>query len=569
MKPIKITENFDNSINSPVVIGVCAPGDPRIDSASRERCRNIVENLAGILAEKLETSLNIDLKVVYSTTLVDGERQADLVAKQFKSQGVNIIVCAPDTWAFPQLTLMSLMAHFPKNTPLNITCGNSASRPGVVYAQALNGAFAQSGRLTHLNVGRWPDNGENPQPSQETIDSLVDWCYAAIAAVGLRGRRIVLFGHDSMGMETALAHVLPTRNVYGIEITRLDMKLLSDILTKGAYDKEEVKKLRAFVDKHIGIRLELPNSESSEAFDKSLAMYIIIRDLLTELNAVGGGFMNQLEWGSDKRGITLPACDLAESLFNSDFDHNGKKAVMPFATEADCQALLTQVFSSWLTGGNAPLFMDFRKVWDAKDLVNAADELKVQYTGDEIWATKGIVDGNNSGSASLNWAAKQGATVEEIMSKVSMPFADKDYFPGGGNSVTFVSPGGLKGIASRLAYSEVSGMFSMIWDEAETADMPEKLAEFVRSSSDYNWPHTWVVPKYATMNEYKQFAPANHLHMIMDLKPARLQYWMDLTNTLSVNEWTNRPKYIEAVDRPTPLLYLLNGGEDSTKKLLK
>ena len=569
MKPIEIRESFENSLNAPVVIGVCAPGDPRIDEASRSRCRKIVETIASEIAQNVKTPTNVDFKVVYSTTLVDGEREADIVARQFKSQGVNVVVCTPDTWAFPQLTLMNLMAHFPKNTPLNITCGNAASKPGVVYAQALNGAFAQSGRLTHLNVGKWPDTGADPKPTKETIDSLVDWCYAAITAAGLRGRRVVLFGHDSMGMETALAHVLPTRNIYGIEITRLDMKLLSDMLTKGAYDKDEVKKLRQFVDKHIGNRLELPNVDSSEAFDKSLAMYIIIRDLLNDLNAVGGGFMNQLEWGSDKRGITLPACDLAESLFNSNFDHNGEKAVMPFATEADCQALLTMLFTSWLTGGGAPLFMDFRKVWDNTDLKAAADELNISYKGDEIWATKGIVDGNNSGSASLNWAAKPGASVDEIMKNVAMPFANEDYFPGGGNSVTFISPSGFNGIAARLAYSEISGMFSMVWDEAETTDLPEKLAEFVRSSSDYNWPHTWVVPKYATMGEYKQFAPANHLHMMADLNPARLEYWMDLTNTLSVNEWANRPQYIEGKDRPTPLLYLLNGGENATKNLLK
>ena len=51
------------------------------------------------------------------------------------------------------------------------------------------------------------------------------------------GRRVVIFGHDSMGMETALAHVIPTRRTFGLEITRLDMKLLADMLAKGAYDK--------------------------------------------------------------------------------------------------------------------------------------------------------------------------------------------------------------------------------------------------------------------------------------------------------------------------------------------
>ena len=143
--------------------------------------------------------------------------------------------------------------------------------------------------------------------------------------------------------------------------------------------------------------------------------------------------------------------------------------------------------------------------------------------------------------------------------------ADAFYFPGGGNSVTFFTPGGIEGIASRLAYSELSGMFSLVWDEAATADLPAKLARAVAETSTPTWPHTWVVPKYASMAEYKQYAPANHFHMVWELAPRRLEYWMDLASVLSVTPWGARPAFIEGVDRPLPLLYLLNGGEAAAK----
>jgi L-fucose isomerase len=146
-----------------------------------------------------------------------------------------------------------------------------------------------------------------------------------------------------------------------------------------------------------------------------------------------------------------------------------------------------------------------------------------------------------------------------------MPGADLGYFPGGGNSVTFITPGGIEGIASRLAYSELSGMFSLIWDQASTVDLPPALAATVAQSSNPTWPHTWVTPRYASMVEYKQYAPANHFHMTWNLAPARLQYWMDLTNVLSVAPWSARPVFIENVDRPQPLLHLLNGGEMTAK----
>jgi len=550
-----------------VTIGVCAAGDPRADRETRERVANIVETVADIIAKRVKMPNGMPLRIVWSPMLIDGEIQADIVGRQFREAGVDAVVCTPDTWAFPQLSLMSLLAHLPADTPVNITCGNSAPKPGVVFAHAVNGALAQSGRLTHLNIGTWPDAGMKPVPTEGTIKALVDWCYAALTYAGLKGRRVVVFGHDSMGMETALAHVIPTRRTFGLEISRLDMKLLADMLLKGAYDKKELKELRSWIIKHIGKRLDLSQAGASEKLDQSLAMYLIMRNLLQELNAVGGGFMNQLEWASDLRGIPLPMCDIAESLMNSTFDHQGRKEPTPFATEADVQGLMTMLFKTWLSGGNPPLFMDFRKVYEPWDVQERAKALKIKYTSKDVWAQRGFVDGDNSGSASLDWAGKPGDSVSSILKKVCLPGAELLYFPGGGNSVTFISPGGIEGIASRLAYSDLSGMFSLVWDEAFTVDLPEPLAESVANNSNVTWPHTWIVPKYASMTEYKQYAPANHFHMIWNLEVARLQYWMDLANVLSVAPWQARPAFIEGVDRPTPLLYLLNGGENVAKRL--
>ncbi|MCD6405619.1 MAG: hypothetical protein J7M19_07320 [Planctomycetes bacterium] len=549
-----------------VTFGVFATCDPRIDKASRERAANIVSMSADTIASRVTMPDGSPVRVVWSPVLVDGEVQADIVAKQFRDAGVDALVCVPDTWAFPQLGLISLLTQFPSDTPLNLTCGNSGPKPGVVFTHAASGAISQYGRLVHINVGTWPDTGGNPVMTEGTADALADWCYAAVTAAGLKGRRVVIWGHDSMGMETALAHVLPTRNTFGIEITRLDMKLLADMLEKKAYDEKELKALRAWVDGHMGKRLELSGEDDSERFNTSLAMYLITRDVMRDLNAVGGGFMSQLEWGSDRRGIPLPVADVMESLFNSTFDHNGPKSVMPYATEADMQGLLTQLFFTYLSGGAPPLFMDFRKVWEPWEIQAKAGELGIaKPQGQSLWWDKGLVDGDNSGSASFNWAGKPGATENEIMSAISMPLADPGYFPGGGNSVAFVSPGGIDCIAGRLAYSVTSGMFSLVWDEAVTVALPGKLEEAVCETSTPTWPHTFITPRYATMAEYKQYAPANHFHATWDLAPARIEYWMDLANVLSSTPWGARPPWIEGVDRPMPLLYIINGGENATK----
>ncbi|MFP4059048.1 MAG: hypothetical protein ACLFUC_01025 [Bacteroidales bacterium] len=563
----KLLNEQDASRSTGPVIGVFATGDPRIDKPSRERARNIVKMSATILAGQVKLPDGTDVPVVYSDILVDGEKEADKVARQFLNNGVNVLICVPDTWAFPQLTVISLLAHFPPDTPINITCGNSAPKPGVVYTHALSGALAQSGRLAHINVGSWPDEGANPEMTGNTKKEMIDWAYAAVTRVALKGKRVVIFGHDSMGMETALAHILATRNTFGLEITRLDMKLLADMINKKAYNENELRELRNWLEGFGNDKIDIKNEEQSKKFDQSLALYLIARDIIKDIDAVGGGFMSQLEWGSDTRGLPLPVADVMESLFNSTFDHNGRKPVVPFATEADVQGLLTQLFMTCLSGGNPPLFMDFRKVWESWEIKDLAAKLGVTLNENDIWVKNGFVDGDNSGSAAFDWAAKPGASVEEVMKGISFPQADDGYFPGGGNSVTFISPAGINGIAARMSYSVLSGMFSMVWDEAETVELPGNLASKVCSLSNPTWPHTFVTPKFATMHEYKHYAPANHFHMTWNLDVARFQYWMDLANVLSVTPWQNKPAAREGIDRPLPLLYVINGGEDNAKMM--
>ena len=549
------------------VIGVFSPCDPRIDEASRKRAQNIIAMVADTISGQVVLPDKTPVPVVYSDVLIDSEAQADLVAQQFRQAGVDILVCAPDTWAFPQLTTISLLQQFPKDTPINITCGNSGPKPGVVYAHALAGAISQYGKMVHLNVGNWADTGMNPVMTKPTTTALIDWCYAAVTAAALKGRRVMVFGHDSMGMETALAHILPTRNTFGLEITRLDMKLLADMLKKGAYSKKELKELRGWIDGHLGKRLQLKTDADSKRFNTSLAMYLINRDLMADLNAVGGGFMSQLEWGSDHRGLPLPVADAMESMFNSTFDHNGPKAPQPYATEADVQGLLTMLFMTYLSGGNPPLFMDFRKVWEGWEIKALAKKIGAKVNPKADYIKKGLVDGDNSGSASFDWAGKPGTSIKQLMSRISMPLADEGYFPGGGNSVTFMTPAGVEGIAGRMAYSSLNDKFSLIWDEAYSTSVPAKLGKAMCDLTTPTWPHTFVVPKYASMLEYKQYAPANHFHMTWDLPVSRLQYWMDLTGVMSATPWAARPSFVEGVDRPLPLIYHLNGGESTFKSL--
>jgi L-fucose isomerase len=225
------------------------------------------------------------------------------------------------------------------------------------------------------------------------------------------------------------------------------------------------------------------------------------------------------------------------------------------------------LFMTYLSGGNPPLFMDFRKVWEGWEIKALAKKVGIKVNPKADYIKKGLVDGDNSGSASFDWAGRPGTSIKQLMSRISMPLADEGYFPGGGNSVTFMTPAGIEGIAGRMAYSSLNDKFSLIWDEAYSTSVPAKLGKAMCDLTTPTWPHTFVVPKYASMLEYKQYAPANHFHMTWDLPVSRLQYWMDLTGVISATPWAARPSFVEGIDRPLPLIYHLNGGESTFKSL--
>lgn len=563
-------------------LGIFVPGDPRIDEESRQRAYNIGTMTAKLLAERLRLPDGFPPNVFFGSRLVDSEKTADTVAQELREAGAEALFIVPDTWFFPGKSAMALTAHFPPSTPLACVGGNNAPKPGMVGIDALVGAYAQTGRLCPMVIGTMPETGMNPEFEAKTKDEIVDLASAVLAAVALRGKRYLSVDTDSMQMETALNHVHAARRFFGLESTRESMKIFADMLQKkGGYDPEELRALRDWV---INVKFKnrifnnteeivergLPvytnpkihppalTGKDRKKLDEGLALYLIIRNYMRDIHAVGGGWTNQLAWGSDRRGIPLTTADIAESLFNSSEDHAGKKTVVPFATENDIQGLLTMLAYCYLAGGKPTLFMDFRKVYEPWEIEKKAKELGLDLSAfkREPWMQRGFIDGNNSGSASLDFAEKH------YLFK-----AVEHYFPGFGFSVAFVSPKGIRGMVGRLAYSDLSGMFTMVQGEAESQELPPALTERVCHASDYSWPHTFLTFDHIPSSYAKIGMPANHIHMTTDLPRRRWQHFSDYSLILN-HKWENAAEYAEGLDRPLPMLWRLNGGETAAKMAL-
>jgi len=562
-------------------LGVFVPCDPRIDKESRQRAYNIGTMTARWLGEKLHLPGGAHPNFFYCSHLVDNEKTADSAALELKEAGVDGLFIVPDTWFFPGKSAMALTAHFPASLPIACVGGNNAPKPGVVGIDALVGAYAQTGRLCPMVIGNMPETGMNPEFDGRTKEEIADLAYAVLAAAALRGKRYIAVDTDSMQMETALNHVHAARRFFGLESTRESMKIFADMLRqKSGYDPEELKALRDWVfnvkfknrifnNTEEIARRKMPiytgavkppalTAEDTMKLDEGLALYLIVRNYMRDINAVAGGWTGQLSWGSDRRGVPLATADIAEALFNSSEDHTGKKTVIPFATENDIQGLLTMIAHCYLSGGEPTLFMDFRKVYEPWEIEKSAKALKLDLKRfeNEPWMQRGFIDGNNSGSASLDYARK--------------PYLFKAvayYFPGLGYSVGFVSPKGIKGMAGRLAYSDLSGMFTMVQDEAESQELPAALTERVCHASDYSWPHTFLTFEHIPSSTAKIGMPANHLHMVTHLPRRRWQHFSDYSLVLNY-KWENTPEYTEGLDRPQPMLWRLNGGETVAKMRL-
>jgi len=562
------------------VIGLFVPCDPRIDDAARTRALNIVTMTAKILT-RIKLPGGAKPGIVVADIPVQRESDADKVANAFKAAGVTVIAIVPDTWFFPGKTAMAVTAHFPWSTPICCIAGNNAPKPGVVGVDAVVGAYAQTGRLCPAIIGVMPEIGENPEFDAGTAAEIVDLLWAMTAAAWLRGKRVVCADTDSMQMETALNHVHASRKFLGVESVRESMKLFADMIHKdGGYDKNELKELRTWVtevqwknkiygnvDEICAGKLPIYSNpkahppkpltaEQHAKLDEELKLYLILRDYMAGMNAIGGGWTSQLAWGSDTTGNPMAAADIAEALFNSTFDHKGKKSAIPFATENDFQALLTMVCYSALTGGEPVLFADYRKVYEPWEIARKAQELGITLDPNAAYMKRGTIDMDNSGSGSLDWC------------KDSYLFnVFKYYFPGGGFSTGYISQGGITCQAGRLAYSDLTGMFTMIQDEAESVDLPMPIAESFAHASSYSWPHTWITFDHVSASVSKYGCPANHMHMVRNLPRRRWQWFSDFTNIQNF-QWEGTQAFTEGLDRMAPMLYRISGGEAAAKTKL-
>jgi len=546
-----------NATSGPV-IGVSATADGRDAALKKQKAR--VERTASMLGRYISDDFrHVDGKrsrVVVADEIIRDAASAQRVGRQFRSQGVSVLVCYDDVWAYPgELEGLLLQNISMGQIPVAHVSGNSAAWPGVVYAFAATGMLAQWGYFAHRIVGDVVEEDGMPTGFSGGLKAdLADWLAAATTFADMWGTPYASFGGHSMNMETGLSHVIPARRFFGINTIHIDMMEIRGRIDSGKYDRESLAVVR-WLERMMPGRIHTESKDfTAQALLASLAyqakMYLAMKEIMCELGATVGGFQGQRQWTD-----YLATGDVPEAILNDCFDHTGRKMPVAFATENDFSRGLSQRVSLGLSRGMPAIFMDFRKAYLSGDPLlagsaSAADRKIISEYG-------GIVDFCNSGNHPPFYAALDPSDAAANYKTVSLWPVVKSYFPGGGFSVEF------NAAPCDMLYSGLTlrpdATFVMQAALGKSVKLSDKLSSAVNNASDVTWPHLYgvfnddlkaVVDTWAT----------NHAVGVPAFDPdrmkRRMQYWADIARVPLVAYDS-----VAKGGRSVPLQFQMYGGQ--------
>ena len=504
----------------------------------RESLEDQTMNMALRVKELYEAELRYPdgspVQVVIADSTIGRVPEAQAAAAKFKRENVGLTLSVTPCWAYGSETI-----DMDRTMPHAIWGFNGSERPGAVYLAA-----ALAGH-TQLGIPAFGIYGENVlDADDETIpeaekDRLLAYARAGLAVAQMRHKSYLAMGGVSMGIAGSVVKdefwvkYLGMRNEY-IDMSEFDRRVREEI-----YDKDEYEKAYAWVRANLkqGRDFNPEEQQMPDEYDSwweyCTKMTLIARDLmvgnprLAELGfgeeanghgALAAGFQGQRQWTDG-----LPNGDLMETILNTTFDWNGKRAPYMLATENDALNGASMVFNYLLTN-KSQLFSDVRTYW--------SPEAVERVTGHKLEgrAAGGVIDLRNSGSTTLdgtfaatqdgenvikNWWDLTDEDCQAMLDATEFHPANVGYFRGGGFSTHFRSAGDVPVTMCRINLVDGLGPVLQI-AEGYTVELPDEVATTIEMRTDPAWPTTWFVPNitgegafssvYEVMNQWG----ANH-----------------------------------------------------------
>ncbi|MGN7413265.1 L-fucose isomerase [Paenibacillus sp. SAF-068] len=478
-----------------------------------EQTMRMATSVAELLAAELRYPDGSAVECVVAETCIGGVAEAAAASELFSRSNVGVTITVTPCWCYGTETM-----DMSPSIPTAIWGFNGTERPGAVYLAAVLSAHAQKGIPAFGIYGEDVQDGGDTTIPDDVRDKLLRFSRAGLAAATLKGQAYLSIGSVSMGIAGSIVNDSFFQEYLGMRNEYVDMSELTRRIEEEIYDPEEYKLALAWVKENCSegpdnnaAHLQTDRKRKGYEWETVVKMTQIVRDLmagnprLAELgfteesmghHAIVSGFQGQRQWTDHS-----PNGDFLESILNSSFDWNGKRAPYLVATENDSLNGVSMLFGSLLTH-TAQIFADVRTYWSPDSVERV--------TGHQLEgkAKDGILHLINSGSAALDGTGQQSRDgkpvlkpfweitdeeVQDCLKATSWRPASVEYFRGGGYSADFLTKGGMPVTMTRLNLVKGLGPVLQI-AQGYTVDLPEDVHNTLDQRTDPTWPSTWFAP---------------------------------------------------------------------------
>jgi L-fucose/D-arabinose isomerase len=482
----------------------------------------MAQRVAKFLEEKLFYPDGSQVECVIADSTIGGVKEAAAAAQKFASENVGVSITVTPCWCYGSETM-----DMDATIPHAVWGFNGTERPGAVYLAAVLSAYAQKGIPAFGIYGEDVQDSGSEEIPADVQSKLLQFAKSALAAALMKGKSYLSMGSVSMGIAGSIVNEQFFQEYLGMRNEYVDMSEFVRRFEEEIYDQAEFEHALAWVKENCRIgadnnppELQISDEEKEKQWETCVKMTLIARDLmvgnpkLAELgfeeeanghNALVGGFQGQRHWTDH-----FPNGDFMETLLNSSFDWNGRRAPYIVATENDSLNGVTMLFNYLLTN-TAQIFADVRTYWSP-----AAVKRVTGYTleGD---AANGLLHLINSGSAALDGTGEQSIDgkpaikpfweitdeeADKCIAQTRFRAASQEYFRGGGFSTDYLTKGGMPVTMARLNLVKGLGPVLQLV-EGFTVELPEAVHKTLDERTDPTWPTTWFAPKLTNQGSFK------------------------------------------------------------------
>lgn len=477
-----------------------------------DQTMNMAKSVAALYAEELRYPDGSPVRCVIADSTIGGVAEAQATATKFRREGVGLTLTVTPCWAYGTETV-----DMDRTMPHAIWGFNGSERPGAVYLAAALAGHTQLGIPAFGIYGKDVQDAGDQSIPDAVRQRLLDYAICGLAVAQMKGKSYLAMGGVSMGIAGSVVKDEFWTKYLGMRNEYIDQSEFIRRINENIYDEEEYLRAYAWVREHFvqGEDFNAPEKQTPEKHDEwwefATKMILIGRDLM-----VGNPKLAEIGWGEEAQGHGALAAgfqgqrqwtdghvngDVLETVLNTQFDWDGKRAPYILATENDALNGASMLFNYLLTN-RAQIFSDVRTYW-SPDAVERVTGYKLEGRGSD-----GFLDLRNSGSTTLdgtfaatengehvikNWWDLTDEDCQNAIEATTFHPANVEYFPGGGFSTHFRSAGEVPVTMCRVNLVDGLGPVIQI-AEGYTIELPDDVATAIERRTDPGWPSTWFVP---------------------------------------------------------------------------